>query len=228
MKDGVTVAIDATTRTFDLNAKKFDDKAFAPIAEVAEVRELPRGAGHELPRAELRWQRHRLPPVPHHEDRRLAPRDAVALDRLLRPRDPLGPGVRYRRHQLQGPVQALKYEHHIGIPYPTHGITNCESCHVKGMYNVPSQSKSLPGLLSASDTVTSTTRLIDDVPATVTGPAARACGGCHRAELIKEDAAGDLAILRKHMEMGGYLIPAGSKPVDTLMGVINQVMTLFK
>ena len=87
------------------------------------------------------------------------------------------------------PVQAMQYEHHIEFPYPTHGSTNCESCHVEGTYNVPDQSKSLPGLLSASETLTGTDRSIGEVPSYVTGPASRACGGCHRAELINEDAA---------------------------------------
>ena len=62
----------------------------------------------------------------------------------------------------------------------------------------------------------------------VSGPAERSCGGCHRAAAINEDKAGDLAILNQHFEQGGYLIPAGDKPVDTLMGVINKVMALFK
>ena len=58
------------------------------------------------------------------------------------------------------PVQAMHYEHHIEFPYPTHGSTNCESCHVEGTYNVPDQSKSLPGILSASDELTGRDRNI--------------------------------------------------------------------
>ena len=45
----------------------------------------------------------------------------------------------------------MHYEHHIEFPFPTHGVTDCESCHVADTNNVPDQSKSLPGLLSASD-----------------------------------------------------------------------------
>lgn len=30
------------------------------------------------------------------------------------------------------PVRAMHYEHHIEFPFPTHGITNCEACHVAG------------------------------------------------------------------------------------------------
>jgi hypothetical protein len=126
------------------------------------------------------------------------------------------------------PVQALEYEHHIGFPYPTHANTNCESCHEPGMYNVPDQSKSLAGLLSQSDDPESRDRAIEDIPSYVTGPAARACGGCHRAELIKEDAAGEFAILKRHMAQNGFMVEAGEQPVQTLQGVIDEMMALFK
>jgi hypothetical protein len=38
------------------------------------------------------------------------------------------------------PRQAQKYTTDIELPYPKHGITNCEACHVAGAYDVPSQS----------------------------------------------------------------------------------------
>jgi hypothetical protein len=62
----------------------------------------------------------------------------------------------------------------------------------------------------------------------VVGPAAKACGGCHRAELINEDKAGGLAVLGKHFTQGGYEVPAGDKPLDTWTKITNQVMSLFK
>jgi len=129
------------------------------------------------------------------------------------------------------PVQAMHYEHHIGFPYPTHGVTNCESCHVAGTNNVPDQSKSLPGLLSASDEVTGWDRKIGAIPSYITGPASRACGGCHRAELIKEDKAGALAVFNQHTKQGGYLIEAGADgqdPYDSLMQTIDETMATFK
>ena len=126
------------------------------------------------------------------------------------------------------PVEALEYNHHIEFPYPTHGNTNCESCHVKGAYEIPDQSKSLPGLLSATDDVKTWDRNIGSFPSVVTGPATRACGGCHRAELINEDAYGELVAFNKHITQGGYMIEAGEKPADTLQSVIDQVMGLFK
>jgi hypothetical protein len=123
------------------------------------------------------------------------------------------------------PVAAMHYEHHIEFPYPTHG-PNCESCHVEGMYNVPDQSKSMPGLLSASDSVEG--RNIGDVPSYVTGPASRACGGCHRAEIINEDAAGELVAFNQHAKQGGYLVEAGEDASATLQGVIDEIMAIFK
>ena len=123
-------------------------------------------------------------------------------------------------------METLHYEHHIEFPYPKHGVTDCESCHVAGAYNVPDQAKSLPGLLSASDAVEG--RNIGDIPSVVTGPATRACGGCHRAELINEDSAGGLAVLNQHMTEGGYMVEAGEDSTTTLQSVIDEVMALFK
>ncbi len=122
------------------------------------------------------------------------------------------------------PVAALEYEHHVGFTYPTHGM-DCESCHVAGTYNVPDQVKSLPGILSASSTVTTEDRAIGDVPSYVTGPASRACGGCHRAVLIKEDAASELVSFFQHTKMGGYLIEAGTDTLDT---VIEEIMAYYE
>jgi hypothetical protein len=129
---------------------------------------------------------------------------------------------------FSNPVEALHYEHHIEFPYPTHGITNCESCHNPGEYNVPDQTASLPGLLSASDSpLNGWDRNIGEVPEFVTGPAARACGSCHSADLINEDAAGELTLLNLHLKQGGYRIEAGDDDVGTLMSVIDEIMAFF-
>jgi hypothetical protein len=125
-------------------------------------------------------------------------------------------------------VEALHYEHHIGFPYPKHGTTDCESCHIEGTYNVPDQSKSLPGLLSASNSTNGWDRSIGDVPSYVTGPASRACGGCHRAELINEDEFSKLISLNQHTKMGGYLIEAGEDDAGTLSAAIDKIMAIFK
>jgi hypothetical protein len=121
----------------------------------------------------------------------------------------------------------MHYEHHIEFPYPKHGITDCDSCHNVDTNNVPDQTKSLPGLLSASDQVTGWDRKIGEVPEYVSGPASRACGGCHRAELINEDDAVDLTVFNQHTKQGGYLIEAGEDDLGTLSTVIDQIMAIF-
>ena len=126
------------------------------------------------------------------------------------------------------PVEAMHYEHHIEFPYPKHGSTDCESCHVAGTYEVPDQAKSLPGLLSASETTNGWDRNIGNVPSYVTGPGIRACGACHRATAINEDSAGELAMLFQHWNQGGYMIEAGDDAGATLDTVIESVMDLFK
>jgi hypothetical protein len=126
------------------------------------------------------------------------------------------------------PVEALHYEHHIGFPYPTHEETNCESCHLEGTNDVPDQSKSLPGLLSASNSpLEGWDRDIGEVPAYITGPASRACGACHRAGLINEDEAGELTSFNQHTKQGGYLIEGGAdnqETQDLLMTTIDGIM----
>ncbi len=225
---GMQVAVDATTRTVDLKKGAFDDKAFSAIVETKKCESCHAALATEFHNpayggsttacrmchitkaggSHLEMQSRSLDSYVHaiHSGQAF---DVAAID-------------------FKDPVQALKYEEHIAMPYPTHGVTNCESCHVAGTYNPPTQDKSLPGLLSASAKNDSWDRNMISVPALVSGPAERACGGCHRAQAINEDKAGELAMLNQHFEQGGYLVPAGDKPTDTLMGVINKVMALFK
>lgn len=127
---------------------------------------------------------------------------------------------------------ALEYEEHINMPYPTHPITNCESCHNEGTYDVPDQSKSLPGVLSASKSLTGWDRNIGTVPSYVTGPASRACGSCHRAQMINEDEAGDLASFNSHTKTFGYLLDATTVGTTTATTVwtyaVETIMSLFQ
>ena len=126
------------------------------------------------------------------------------------------------------PVQKTEYNLHIETTYPKHGIQDCESCHVKGTYNPPDQTKSLPGILSPSDSVKGWNRAIGSVPSYITGPASTACGGCHRAQLINEDNPGELIPFLQHTKQGGYLINVGTDPRNQLVQVMNEVMALFK
>jgi OmcA/MtrC family decaheme c-type cytochrome len=195
--DKVEVAINAATRTFDLKTNKFDDKAFSPIvaadkceschAALATTFHEPSYGGNvtacrmchitKAGGSHLEMQSRSIDSYVHaiHSGQVF---DVAAID-------------------FKDPVQALKYEEHIAMPYPTHANTNCESCHLAGTYNAPSQSKSLPGLLSASAKNESWGRNIGVVPS-------------------------------QHFDQGGYIEPAGEKPLDTLMKKINDVMALFK
>lgn len=226
--DGVMVALNAPSRTFDLGANAFADDFYSPIAKIAGCNNC-----HDA----LAINFHE----PDHGGN-------VVVCRMCHITKSGGSHLEVQSRSLDSyihaihsfqefdigdvdfsdPVQALHYEEYISFPFPTHANTNCESCHVGGKYNVPDQSKSLPGILSATDVVTTTERSITDMPSYVTGPASRACGGCHRAALINEDKAGELISFMQHTKQGGYLIEAGEDPSSTLNGVIDEIMALFK
>jgi OmcA/MtrC family decaheme c-type cytochrome len=224
--DGVTLALDAPSRTFDLGANDFDDGFYSEIVRVEDGCENCHDA---------------LATNYHSPDRggnivvcrlcHITKSGGSHLEMESRSIDSYAHAIHSGQAfdigdiDFSDPVQAMHYEHHIEFPYPTHGITDCESCHNPGEFNVPDQSASLAGLLSASDSVEG--RAIADVPEYVDGPADRACGGCHRATLINEDAAGELTLYNLHMKQGGYLMEAGEDDVATLMSVIDQIMAIF-
>ncbi|MFC1781700.1 hypothetical protein ACFLZ8_05510 [Planctomycetota bacterium] len=232
--DGETVSLDAPSRTFDLGANDFDDDYYSPIVDLEGCENC-----HDA-----------LATNYHSPDRggsivvcrmcHITLDDGSHLEMQSRSLDSYVHAI----HQGQAfdigdvnftdPVEALHYEHHIEFPYPTHGITNCESCHFEGTYNVPDQSKSLPGRLSKADEVTTLDRNIGAVPSYVTGPASRACGSCHRAEMINEDDAGGLIAFNQHTKDGGYLIEVTDEETDeneaegVLATVIETIMAYFK
>ncbi|MDH3511185.1 MAG: hypothetical protein OER85_10075 [Gammaproteobacteria bacterium] len=125
------------------------------------------------------------------------------------------------------------------------------------VYDVPDQSQSMPGVLSVSDPVATSYTMVDRevtegcdpcipetiavevpagrsigaVPEQVTGPASRACGGCHRGRLIKADAANELAAFNAHTKAGGTYVENdadGDPPDQVVYGVIDKIMTLFE
>jgi OmcA/MtrC family decaheme c-type cytochrome len=127
------------------------------------------------------------------------------------------------------PIAVLRHELHVEGNYPNFaGTLNCESCHNKGTYDVPNQAKSLPSILSASaDYLNGSTRAISGVPSYVVGPASRACGSCHRAELINEEDAGTLAAFNQHTALNGTLALAGTTSAAaaaTLDAVTQNIM----
>ena len=226
--NGVILALDAPSRTFDLAANAFTDDFYSPMVKVAD--------GCENCHAALATNYH----TPDRGGNIVVCRmchitksGSSHLEMQSRSIDSYAHAIHsgqvldIAEIDFADPVAAMHYEHHINFPYPTHGITNCESCHVEGI-DVPDQSKSLPGLLSASEPVTGWDRNIGEVPAYVTGPASRACGGCHRADLINHDEAGKLIALTQHVKQGGYLIEAGEDESSTLATVIDEIMALFK
>jgi OmcA/MtrC family decaheme c-type cytochrome len=226
--DGVTLALDAPSRTFDLGTNDFDDEYYSPIVDLEGCHNC-----HDA-----------LATNYHSPDRG----GNVVVCRLCHITKSRGSHLEMQSRSIDSyihaihsgqafdvgdiyfadPVEALHYEHHIGFPYPTHGTQNCESCHIEGTYNVPDQTKSLPGALSGSDSVEGWDRNIGAVPLYITGPAARACGGCHRAELINEDEAVELMSFFQHTEQGGYLIEGGDDYPVILGEVIDQIMALFE
>jgi len=130
------------------------------------------------------------------------------------------------------PVEANIYGLHIEHVFPNFTIKNCEACHLEGVFNVPDQSQSLPAVLSASDVNKAGPdgsdtwhRNIGVVPSYIVGPASKACGGCHRAEIINEDLAGELASFNQHTRVGGYLVDAED---ITWEEVVDEIMGMFK
>ena len=227
--DGVLLALNAPSRTFDLGANAFADDFYSPIAKVTDGCNNCHAA---------------LATTFHEPDRggnlvvcrmcHITKNGSSHLEMQSRSLDSYihalhaGQALDIGDIDFSDPVQAMHYNHHIEFPFPTHGSTNCEACHVEGMYNVPDQTKSLPGILSASETLSGTVRSIGEIPSVVTGPASRACGGCHRAELINEDAVSELIPFNLHTEQGGYTVEAGEVPTATLNAVIDQIITSFK
>ncbi len=231
--DGIVVALNAPSRTFDITTNAFDDDFYSPIVKLED------GClnCHEA-----------LATNYHSPDRG----GSIVVCRLCHITKSGGSHLEMQSrsidsyihaiHTMQAfdigdinfadPVEELHYEHHINFPYPTHGITNCESCHLEGTNDVPDQSKSLPGLFSASDSpLEGWDRNIGEVPMYISGPASRACGACHRAVLINEDQAVELISFNQHTKLGGYLIEGGvdnQATQDILMTTISEVMGYFK
>ncbi len=229
---GVQVALNAPSRTFDLVANAFDDGFYSDIVKVEDGCNTCHDA---------------LATTFHSPDRggnivvcrmcHITKSGGSHLEMQSRSIDSYIHAI----HSFQAfdigdvnfadPVEAVHYDLHVEHVYPNFTIKNCESCHNEGTFEVPDQSKSLPGLLSGSDyPLQGWDRNIGDVPAYITGPGSRACGSCHRTHLINEDEAGELVSFNQHTKQGGYLIEEGADSQETqglLMAVIDYIMALF-
>jgi OmcA/MtrC family decaheme c-type cytochrome len=231
-RDGV-VALNAPSRTFDLGTNDFDDDFYSPIVNVEDGCNTCHDA---LINSALTF---------HGAERG----GNIVVCRLCHITKSRGSHLEMQSrsidsythaiHSFQAydigdinftnAVEATEYELHIEHTIPTFTAKNCEACHNEGTYEVPDQTKSLPGAISASDpSPDGWNRTIGDVPLYITGPAARACGACHRADLINEDLASELLSLNQHVKQGGYLIePPGDSYAEPLLTVIDEIMTNF-
>ena len=77
------------------------------------------------------------------------------------------------------------------------------------------------------DGVDTMMRDIGDVPAFVTGPGGAACGGCHRAALIKADDASGLTSFYQHKSANGYLVEDGGDGSGVWEDVVEEIMEFF-
>jgi len=128
------------------------------------------------------------------------------------------------------PVAAMEYTDHTEMIFPRFDIQDCESCHKAGMYDVPNQAKSMPGVLSGTDSNATWTRSMGSYPPSVTGPAVRACGGCHRTHKINEDDAAGMVVLMQHWKSFGYVVEASTDSTErrTLWEtIVAKIMALF-
>jgi len=223
---GVQVAINAPSRTFDLVANAFDDDFYSDIVDVEDGCNTCHDA---------------LGTTFHSPDRG----GNIVVCRLCHITKSRGSHLELQSRSIDSYIHAIhsfqdfdigdidfenevlatKYELHVEHTIPTFTVKNCEACHNEGVYEVPDQSKSLPGALSGTDSVED--RDIGDYPIYITGPASRACGGCHRANLIAEDDANKLASFMQHTATNGYLIEGGDDYGATLGIIIDDIMENF-
>jgi len=220
LMDGETMlALDSPSRTFDLTTNAFDDGYFQDIVDVQSCNACHEALGTTFHSASyggnIRTCRLCHVTLNGGSHLELQSRSIDSYVHSIHSMQPFDTGD----IDFSDPVEALRYEHHIESGYPTFTILNCQSCHVAGTFNVPDQSKSLPGVHSAADSWT-TDRNIGAVPAFITGPGSRACGGCHRAALINEDAAGHLAAYQQHMKSNGYVVENVTGLFDLLVAHI--------
>jgi len=127
--------------------------------------------------------------------------------------------------EADDPVFDKRNAQHKSHTFPYFTALSCEGCHMDGTYNSPDQSKSMFGVQSASWAIAD--RNIGTIPESVTGPASRACGGCHRASMIKDDMAGDLASFDAHTDAFGTFEENDDDDL-ILFGIIDKIMSLFE
>ena len=225
--NGDMVAINAPSRTFDLATNDFDDDYYTDIVNVEEGCNTCHDALATTFHSPNRGGNIKVCRMCHITKSRgshleLQSRSIDSYVHAVHSFQAFDPGD----IDFENDVEVMEYEHHISHTLPMFTIKNCEACHNEGTYDVPDQSKSLPGALSATDSVDD--RNIGDYPIQITGPAARACGACHRADAINADDPVKLAALFQHWKTNGYLIAEVDDYGDELGVVIQDIMAYFK
>jgi len=232
--DNALVALNAPSRTFDLKAKAFKDTFYPAIVNVIPPAKGPSGGCNNCHDA--------LAVNFHSPDRggnivicrlcHITKAGGSHLEMQSRSIDSYAHAIHtFQPFDIQNvnfdnAVQSMYYDLKTESQYPTFDRRNCVSCHNTGMFNPPAQDKSLAGILSKSqDNLIGLNRAISGVPSYVTGPGSRACGACHRAVMIKEDQAAELASFNQHTKDGGYLLVPGT--IATLETAINAILPTF-
>ncbi|WP_415238504.1 multiheme c-type cytochrome [Seleniivibrio woodruffii] len=105
----------------------------------------------------------------------------------------------------------------LKIEYPK-STADCLACHDSGTYEVPDQSKAIGGILSGSEGKNTTADQF------TYGPAAVACGGCHRAYPLIIGDAGKLASFNAHTKTFGYKVAVSDM---SYLDVVKAVFKLF-
>jgi OmcA/MtrC family decaheme c-type cytochrome len=132
------------------------------------------------------------------------------------------------------PVEQARYEQRVEFLFPDFATINCERCHRDARdvdngnrlpFDIPDQSKSMPGLLSATDEIPGFN--INATPPVVVGPAARACGGCHRAQFLKEDDQEGYVAFNEHTKRFGYRVENDEND-SVLYTIISFIMGMFQ
>ncbi|MCB9652543.1 MAG: hypothetical protein H6729_00230 [Deltaproteobacteria bacterium] len=222
-EDDRVIAVTASSRTFDLTANTFDDDFYEDIVDVEKCNDCHESLAttfHEANRSgNIRVCRMCHVGLSGGSHLEMQSRSIDSYVHAIHSFQPFDVGD----IDFSDPVEKLHYDQHIEHVFPNFTVKNCESCHLAGKYGVPDQSKSLPGKLSGSDTVAG--RSIPEIPAYTTGPATRACGACHRAQMINENDGGKLIAFFQHTKTGGYLVEDETGVLDT---VIAKIMSLFE
>jgi OmcA/MtrC family decaheme c-type cytochrome len=232
LADGTVVAINAPSRTFDLTKKAFDDgftkKAIVDANKCNGCHDALGSSFHSGDRGGnvtvCRLCHETRTAAGHYEQQ------SRSIDSYVHGIHGMQSGdITSAANNFADPVEKMRYDLKVESHYPMFTLLNCESCHIANTYEVPEQGSSLPGVHSPSANPTGMTRNVTGIPRYVQGPAARACGSCHRAIEINEDNAGALQATNEHFKSNGYLLEdTGTGTGGLVDQVISTIMSMFK